>query len=105
MEGYEEEEDAGWKFPEPRCLLCQNASEDAGPFGIITYISKSSEFRDVPFDDKYWFLKSFSDSQNLDDDENELDETNFNEQWKKYMKKVKDSNVIGPGFPLQRTCR
>lgn len=98
MEGYEEE-DAGWKFPEPRCLLCQNASEDAGPFGIITYISKSSEFRDVPFDDKYWFLKSFSDSQNLDDDENELDETNFNEQWIKYMKKVKDSNVIGPGFP------
>lgn len=98
MEGYEEE-DVGWKFPEPRCLLCQNASEDAGPFGIITYISKSSEFRNVPFDNNYWFLKSFSDSANLDENENDYDEDKFSDGWKQYMSRTKEMNVIGPGFP------
>ena len=46
---------AAWKFPEHHCMLCQNAAEDAGPFGIIAYISKSCEFRNVPFSDEYWF--------------------------------------------------
>ena len=49
------EDHAAWKFPDSHCMLCQNAAQDAGPFGIITYISKSSEFRNVPFDDEYWF--------------------------------------------------
>lgn len=92
-------EENGWKFPEPHCLLCQNAAEDAGPFGIITYISKSSEFRNVLFDDPYWFLKSFSDSPNLDKNEHSTNNEELRtENWKKYMTEVEDNNVIGPGF-------
>lgn len=88
----------GWNFPEPHCLLCQNTSEDAGPFGIITHVSKSSEFRTVPFSDKYWFLKAFSDSSNLDEDDYEKNSNIYSDNWKAYMKSVKDRNVIGPGF-------
>lgn len=87
----------GWKFPEPHCLLCQNALEDAGPFGIITYVSKSSEFREIPFDDPYWFMKSFSDSENLN--QNETDNSNLNsKKWVDFMNQVKQDHVIGPGF-------
>lgn len=85
-----------WKFPEPHCILCQNASEDAGPFGIITYISKSSEFRSVPFDDQYWFMKAFSDSANLDGESS--DDEHHSQQWLLYMAKIKETHVIGPGF-------
>lgn len=95
MEPCEVEE--GWRFPEPHCILCQNASDDAGPFGIITYIGKSSEFHSIPFDDHYWFLKAFSDSPNLDSPDN-CDAT---EAWYTYMRQVKSRNVFGPGFPTE----
>ncbi|CAI5759305.1 unnamed protein product [Candida verbasci] len=91
----------GWKFPEPHCMLCQNAAEDAGPFGIIIYISKSSEFRNVPFDNEYWFTKAFSDNVDLDvNDENIINLHNEakSNNWKTYMDEIKTSNVIGPGF-------
>ncbi|ODV78408.1 ubiquitin-protein ligase [Suhomyces tanzawaensis NRRL Y-17324] len=110
-----------WKFPEPHCILCQNTSEDSGPFGIISYISKSSEFRTVPFDDRYWFLKAFSDGPNLDNNEDELevamDTDHHNCQahheatcgtrgdhmvttanYETFMTNIKQNNVIGPGF-------
>ncbi|KAL6451746.1 ubr1 E3 ubiquitin-protein ligase ubr1 [Candida maltosa Xu316] len=86
-----------WKFPENHCMLCQNAADDGGPFGIITYISRSSEFRTVPFDDQYWFLKSFSD--NVDLNTSEYSHNNpTTEKWKSYMNDVSKSSVIGPGF-------
>lgn len=97
----EEADITGWSFPEAHCMLCQNTSDDVGPFGIISYVSKSSEFRTVPFDDKYWFLRAFSDSSNLDEDENEETDNVFSDNWKKYMKKMKEDNVIGPGFTNQ----
>ena len=90
-------EEEGWKFPEAHCILCQNASDDAGPFGIITYVGKSSEFRSIPFDDQYWFLKAFSDSSNLDS----TDKCDTTESWYKYMQHVKTRNVFGPGFPTE----
>ncbi|KAK6200133.1 ubiquitin-protein ligase [Scheffersomyces amazonensis] len=99
MEDYEEEN--GWRFPEAHCLLCQNAADES-PFGIMTYITKSSEFRTIPFDDKYWFVKSFSDGPNLDDGEDSTTSTDIkSDKWKSYMHKVKESNVIGPGFSHQ----
>ncbi|RLV96343.1 E3 ubiquitin-protein ligase ubr1 [Spathaspora sp. JA1] len=100
VEMEDEELQHGWKFPEPHCLLCQNAAEDAGPFGLITYVAKSSEFRNIPFDDEYWFLRSFSDSVDLDGDENNsmLHNERKSPQWEKYMSEVKDKFVIGPGF-------
>ncbi|KAG7192340.1 uncharacterized protein KQ657_001738 [Scheffersomyces spartinae] len=94
-------DDEGWQFPEPHCLYCQNALDNAGPFGIITYVSKSSEFRKVPFDDPYWFMKAFSDSHNLDNDETtkeEAEDETYSEKWKQYMKWIRESNVMGPGF-------
>lgn len=96
MEDFEEE--VGWKFPEAHCILCQNASEESGPFGIITYISKSSEFRDIPFDDKYWFLKSFSDPSNLDKSEDCMSSEHHSSSWLSYMHKIRENNVVGPGF-------
>lgn len=92
----------GWNFPEPHCMLCQNAAKDAGPFGLITYISKTSEFRSLPFDDKYWFLKAFSDGADLDIDEDDdkhlLHNTPKSEAWKSFMNRVRNQFVMGPGF-------
>lgn len=101
MEEIEEAE--GWRFPDPHCILCQDTAEDAGPFGIISYISKSSEFRDLPFDDEYWFLKSFSDSSSLNGSES-LDSIpeHRSDNWRKFMKKVEAEHVIGPGFSDRR---
>lgn len=96
----EELDESGWSFPEPHCILCQDNAENGGPFGIITYVGKSSEFRSVPFDDKYWFLKAFSDGCNLDEDEMEESENIFSSKWMSYMKKIKDDNVVGPGFTI-----
>jgi E3 ubiquitin-protein ligase UBR1 len=99
------DDDKSWKFPEQHCILCQNAAEHAGPFGIITYISKSSEFRNVPFNDKYWFLRSFSDCANLDDEEHDhsLDSdcqacSPRSPNWSTFMSSVEEGNVVGPGF-------
>ncbi|EGW35414.1 uncharacterized protein SPAPADRAFT_69665 [Spathaspora passalidarum NRRL Y-27907] len=98
----DEELQHGWKFPEPHCLLCQNAAENAGPFGLITYVAKSSEFRNVPFDDEYWFLRSFSDGVDLDADEENPTTSSHNQaktaRWEEYMRAVKEKFVIGPGF-------
>lgn len=101
VEMEEADESTGWSFPEAHCLLCQNTSEDVGPFGIISYVSKSSEFRSVPFDDKYWFLRAFSDPSNLDEDETEETDNLFTDNWRNYMRKVSEDNVIGPGFDSQ----
>lgn len=98
MEMEDFEEDSGWKFPTPHCILCQNASEESGPFGIIAHISKSSEFRNVPFDDDYWFMKSFSDESSLDKGEEDTNNEHHTNAWKNYMNKIKEFNVIGPGF-------
>ena len=94
------DETNGWKFPEPHCLLCQNAAEDAGPFGIITNVSKSSEFRTVPFDQEYWRLKAFSDPFSLNKTASDLPE--YTQAWHEYMRGVKDANVVGPGFTLHQ---
>lgn len=99
----EDLEEGGWKFPEAHCILCQDTAEGAGPFGIITYISKSSEFREVPTDDKYWFLKSFSDRSNLNEsDEDATIPEHYTENWQTYMKKIDEEYVIGPGFSKQK---
>lgn len=99
----EEEEVEGWKFPEPHCILCQDTSESAGPFGIITYVSKSAEFRQVPFDDQYWFLKAFSDRTNLSDTNNSgYIPEHYSENWSAYMDKIRQENVVGPGFTDQK---
>ncbi|KAG7662739.1 uncharacterized protein J8A68_003727 [[Candida] subhashii] len=92
---------SGWNFPEAHCMLCQNAAEGAGPFGLITYVSKTSEFRNVPFDDEYWFLKAFSDGVDLDSseyDDNLEHDNPKTEKWQSFMKHVRNRFVIGPGF-------
>lgn len=96
------DDEEGWAFPDPHCILCQDTAEDAGPFGIITYISKASEFRKVPFDDKYWFLKAFSDSSNLNASSFNTDDETKTARWKAYMKSVSESNIMGPGFSDQK---
>lgn len=92
-----DQDDEGWFFPDSHCILCQDELNDS-PFGIVSYASKSSEFWTVPFDDQYWFLRSFSDNCNLDEDEIDEGENVFSKGWINYMRKVKEENVIGPGF-------
>lgn len=94
------EETSGWKFPDHHCILCQNVSDDAGPFGIISYIAKSSEFRNIPFDDEYWLLKAFSDPEDLDGVACPEDfKAKTSARWTEIKRNTKENNVIGPGFP------
>lgn len=94
----EQVDQLGWQFPENHCILCQNTSNNVGPFGIISHMSKSSIFRSVPFDDKYWFLKAFSDNANLDVDETDDTANHVTVNWRQYMQQVASEHVIGPGF-------
>ena len=96
------EEEEGWKFPEPHCILCQDTAESAGPFGIITHISKTAEFRQVPFDNPYWFLKAFSDPVKRKTRGSWKLEEIHSQKWLSYMENITKENVIGPGFTDQK---
>lgn len=89
----------GWDFPEARCILCQDSTTDSGPFGIIANLSKFSAFRDIPFENDYWFLEAFSGQPDLCPVEGQNDGMHYTQRWKAFMKEVGDGNVIGPGFP------
>lgn len=105
----DDEHSKGWLFPEPHCILCQNAAENAGPFGIITYLSRSSESRTVPFDDPYWFMHAFLDGPNLTGDRldpfNSECDAHKTANWYAFEKSVKDNHVVGPGFSHQGLSR
>lgn len=92
-------EQVGWSFPDSHCIVCQDTAKEAGPFGLLTHISKSSEFRNVPFQNQYWFLKAFSDNANLNThpDLGTIPEK-FSSEWKSYMARVQEDAIIGPGF-------
>ncbi|OWB61710.1 hypothetical protein B5S29_g2612 [[Candida] boidinii] len=93
----ESSDSVGWCFPEEHCILCQMPADDEEPFGIISYIFESGEFRDVPFEDEYWFYKSFSGNLNLDEEDDDLKLNNAKVE--NYLKSRQDKNIIGPGFP------
>ncbi|KAH3662188.1 hypothetical protein OGAPHI_005436 [Ogataea philodendri] len=89
------EEDNSWQYPHERCILCQmNANYENEPFGIISYVSQSNEFRSVPFQNKYWFYKAFSGNANLDEAEIEKKSA-----LAAYLRNVEEEVVYGPGFP------
>lgn len=92
-------EPEGWRFPDTHCIVCQDTAKEAGPFGLLSHISKSSEFRKVPFQNQYWFLKAFSDNSNLNThpDFGVIPEKTSPE-WQKYMSHVEEDAIIGPGF-------
>lgn len=92
-------EQEGWSFPDNHCIVCQDTAKEAGPFGLLTHISKSSEFRNVPFQNEYWFLKAFSDNANLNThpDLGTIPEK-FSAEWKSYMESVQEEAIFGPGF-------
>ncbi|KAI5970037.1 hypothetical protein CANMA_000861 [Candida margitis] len=94
-----EEDKSGspWRLSDANCILCQNASLDLGPFGIIANIGKSSTFRNVPFENAYWFLKSFSDPANLNKNPRQCRESRSH-GWNEFMANVKENNAFGPGF-------
>ncbi|GEQ66879.1 hypothetical protein JCM33374_g542 [Metschnikowia sp. JCM 33374] len=57
----------------------------------------------VPFDDRYWFLKAFSDQTNLNDTKSSnFVPEHYSENWTSYMNGVKKDHVVGPGFPDQK---
>lgn len=89
----------GWQFPETHCIVCQDTAQEAGPFGLLTHISKSSEFRKVPFNNQYWFLKAFSDnsSLNVHPEFGHIPE-NVTTGWKDFITRIEDEAIFGPGF-------
>lgn len=94
----EDADEDGWKFPTSHCILCQDTAKDAGPFGLIVHVSRSSEFREIPFEDDYWLMKAFSGNANLDRDENHTYPEAMTQAFKDFMKNVEEDSVIGPGF-------
>ncbi|QWU88850.1 hypothetical protein CA3LBN_003158 [Candidozyma haemuli] len=94
----EDANEDGWKFPTSHCILCQDTAKDAGPFGLIVHVSRSSEFREIPFEDDYWLMKAFSGNANLDRDEKHTYPEAMTQAFKDFMKNVEEGSVIGPGF-------
>ncbi|PSK38766.1 hypothetical protein C7M61_002705 [Candidozyma pseudohaemuli] len=94
----EDADEDGWKFPTSHCILCQDTAKDAGPFGLIVHVSRSSEFREIPFEDDYWLMKAFSGNANLDRDEKHTYPEAKTQAFKDFMKNVEEGSVIGPGF-------
>lgn len=94
-------EEEGWCFPEPRCILCQDSAAEAGPFGIIAHISKFSAFREISTDDDYWFFESFSGPSDLCPQERTDCSDVFSQSWMNYFSKMKETRVVGPGYPKQ----
>ncbi|KAI0463211.1 hypothetical protein LJB42_003231 [Komagataella kurtzmanii] len=86
---------------EEQCILCRIPASEKNVFGMICHVSDSSEFRDIPFDDHYWFIKAFSDNECLDVKvaKSCLDDPKYNEKWKSFNNRVKKPYSIGPGLP------
>ncbi|ODV95520.1 hypothetical protein PACTADRAFT_3220 [Pachysolen tannophilus NRRL Y-2460] len=89
-----------WQYPEELCILCQMKKDEDEPFGIVSYISNSSEFRNVPFDSTYWFLKSFSDNESLDHKNVDFEkDSRYSSKWHDFIDRTQKEAVIGPPFP------
>lgn len=85
----------GWCFPEETCILCQMpAACEKDLFGVVAYVTQSSEFRNVPFDDPYWTAKAFCGP--LDLSSGELSQ---HSDCTKYISEIEEKAVVGPGFP------
>ncbi|ODQ57274.1 hypothetical protein WICANDRAFT_81490 [Wickerhamomyces anomalus NRRL Y-366-8] len=83
-----DEEVKGWLYPEEHCILCQMPKGPDEFFGVVFNASASSSARTVPFEDKYWTLKAF-------------DESNHdNPKLSRYYDDVRSKHVIGPAFPM-----
>ncbi|KAH3673253.1 hypothetical protein WICPIJ_009872 [Wickerhamomyces pijperi] len=89
-------QDSHWKYPEECCILCQMPAEGDDVFGVLANISKNLISRNVPFDSKYWTLKSFQVEQM--DSEVSVDRSNET-LMSQFFDKSHDINVIGPSFP------
>ncbi|GME90536.1 unnamed protein product [Ambrosiozyma monospora] len=94
-------DDNSWQFPQHHCIVCQMpASSEDEPFGIVSHILESNEFRTVPHDDPYWFYQAFGGDSNLD----EVVKVKSG-KIEHYLKQVEEDAVIGPGFPgNQQPC-
>lgn len=96
----EDAEEDGWKFPVSHCILCQDTARDAGPFGLIVHVSRSSEFRNVPFESDYWRVKAFSDNINLNGNNSQTIPETTTRRHDEFLRNVEEGSVIGPGFPI-----
>ncbi|ODV59622.1 uncharacterized protein ASCRUDRAFT_23946, partial [Ascoidea rubescens DSM 1968] len=91
----------GWNFPEECCILCQMSDKPNDVFGVMGYISETSIFRNVPFNDKYWFFLGFSGTLNLDEQQSDKDFFDNPDRVSKYLKLIENKSVVGPGFPTE----
>lgn len=92
------EEPTGSYFPDHHCIVCQDTSEGCGPIGLLSHVARTSEFRTVPFDDAYWFLRAFSDTNlNTYPDLPAVPQRTTG-AWDAYMARVERDAVFGPGF-------
>lgn len=85
-----------WEFPEQTCILCHMppANEDE-VFGVFGYVTESNQFRYVPYNDKYWFMKAFGGKSNLDEEHDYC-----NGEVDDYIHACEAKAIMGPGFPV-----
>lgn len=84
-----------WKYPDHHCYLCQMPKDDDDEvIGVVCNIYKTSVARRIPFQDKYWSLRSFHEAINMDSDELINKKTVLDE----HFAKIREDLVMGPSF-------
>ncbi|CEP22705.1 UBR2 [Cyberlindnera jadinii] len=85
-----------WEYPQEHCILCQMSLGNDSLFGIACNISPSSVERTIPFNDKFWLLRSFDDVGSMDD----TSQLESDPRLTTYLSDQKRTAVIGPPFPV-----
>ncbi|EDK46045.1 hypothetical protein LELG_04225 [Lodderomyces elongisporus NRRL YB-4239] len=98
----ENNEKKSWSVQEQHCILCQDTNtENEALYGMVANIAQAATFRNVPFEDDYWFLRAFSSAANLNLREDQLSQdSKTTSHWHSYMSKIKNENTFGPGFDI-----
>lgn len=95
----EVEENEDWKFPRAECILCRMPCDSKRMYGVLAYVNDYKTDRYVPFDTPEWVYEAFGFTQNLDEEEPEIEPIVGSDAWKEYKRSLKEKNKIGPGFP------
>lgn len=86
-----------WEFPEQTCILCHMPPANENEvFGVFGYVTESNQFRYVPYNNNYWFMKAFGGKSNLDEKHEYV-----NKDLAGFVKNCEDESIMGPGFPTE----
>lgn len=90
------EHNKSWEFPEQTCILCHMPPANENEvFGVFGYVTESNQFRYVPYNNNYWFMKAFGGKSNLDEKHEYV-----NENLSNFVESCETESIMGPGFPI-----